>query len=187
MSTQAAPCATLDDLMKVEGKAELINGRIVTFMPSGFLPGRVSRRIIRALEDYVAAGGTGEPVSDPTGYGFDQPLPSGRQSLCPDASFYTGTLPTNLMGFIDGFPVFAVEVRSENDYGPKPDREYAEKRADYFAAGTLVVWDVDPVAETVTSYAATDPTTPTTFRHGDTADAEPAVPGWRLSVDALFT
>ncbi|MDY3562007.1 Uma2 family endonuclease [Gemmata sp. JC673] len=187
MSTQAMPCATLADLMKVEGKAELINGMIVTFMPSGFLPSRVARKIVRALEDYSTSGGHGEPVADPTGYAFDPPLPSGRQSLCPDASFYTGALPTNPMGFIEGFPVFAVEVRSESDYGPKADREYADKRADYFAAGTRVVWDVDPVAQTVTAYSATAPTIATTFRRGSTADAEPAVPGWRLSVDALFT
>lgn len=186
MNTQSLPCATLSELMKVEGKAELINGRILTFVPSGYLPGRVSRRIVRALEDYVSAGASGEPITDPTGYAFDPSLPSGRQSVCPDVSSYTGALPVNRMGFIDGCPVFAVAVRSENDYGPKPDREYADKRADYFAAGTQVVWDVDPLAETITSYTAAAPLAPTTFRRGDTADAEPAVPGWRLSLDALF-
>lgn len=187
MSTQTAPCATLADLIKVDGKAELINGRIVTFIPSGFLPSRVAFRISMSLAAYVATGGVGEPIADPTGYAFDPPLLSGRQSICPDASLYTGTPPANRMGFIDGFPVFAVEVRSENDYGPKPDREYAEKRTDYFAAGTLVVWDVDPIGQTVTRYSSAPPTTATVFRRGDTADAEPAVSGWRLSVDALFT
>ncbi|AMV24907.1 hypothetical protein VT84_10950 [Gemmata sp. SH-PL17] len=186
MSTVVSPRATLDDLMQVDGKAELINGRIVRIMPSGFLPGRVARRITRSLEDFVASGGHGEPIADNVGYAFDPPLPSGRQTLSPDSSFYTGPLPTNLMRFIDGCPVFAVEVRSEHDYGPKPDLEYAEKRADYFAAGTLVVWDVDPVAETVTVYTTTAPTTPTVFHRGDTADAEPAVTGWCLSVDAIF-
>ena len=53
-------------------------------------------------------------------------------------------------------------------------------------AGTLVVWDVDPLAESVTAYTAASPLAPTVFRRGDTADAEPAVPGWRLPVDALF-
>lgn len=186
MSAQTIPRATLDDLMSYDGKAELINGRIVPLMPSGFLPGRVARRITRSLEDYIATGVGGEAVEDNVGYGFSTPLPSGRQSLSPDSSYFTGQLPANLMKYITGHPDFAVEVRSENDYGPKPDREYEEKRKDYFAAGTLVVWDVDPVNETVTSYSSADPTNPTTFRRGDTADAEPAVPGWRLSVDALF-
>ena len=39
--------------------------------------------------------------------------------------------------------MFAVEVRSENDYGPEAELALARKRADYFAAGTQVVWDVD--------------------------------------------
>ena len=53
------------------------------------------------------------------------------------------------MRFIEGAPTFAVEVRSENDYGPAAEVALAEKREDYFAAGTTVVWDVDPVAGTV--------------------------------------
>jgi len=35
-----------------------------------------------------------------------------------------------------------VGVRSENDYGLAAEGELATKRADYFAAGTRVVWDV---------------------------------------------
>ena len=186
MSTHTQRTATLDDLMKTDEKAELINGRIVPIMPSGFLPGRVARRITRALEDYVAAGGKGEPIAGNVGYAFDAPLLSGRQSLSPDSSFYTGPLPANPMKYIKGHPDFAVEVRSENDYGSKADQEYADKRKDYFFAGTAVVWDVDPVGETVTVYTSADPLAPTVFRRGDVADAEPAVPGWRLSVDVLF-
>src|SRR5438132_1083702 len=53
MNTATTPPATLDDLARVDGKAELINGRIVQFMPSGLLPSRVARRITRSLEDYV--------------------------------------------------------------------------------------------------------------------------------------
>ena len=91
------------------------------------------------------------------------------------------------MRFAEGAPVFAVEVRSENDYGPAAERAMKSKRADYFACGTLVVWDVDLQSEDVIrSYKASDPENPVTFRRGDIADAEPAVPGWRLAVDELF-
>jgi hypothetical protein len=63
----------------------------------------------------------------------------------------------------------------------------AQKRADYFACGTLVVWDVDLLgADVIKSYKASDPANPAIFRHGDIADAEPAVPGWRMAVDELF-
>ncbi len=91
------------------------------------------------------------------------------------------------MRFFEGAPVFAVEVRSEGDYGPRAEADIAEKRADYFAAGTLVVWDVDLLADDVVRvYRSTDPEHPTVYRRGETAEAEPAVPGWSMAVDDLF-
>ena len=91
------------------------------------------------------------------------------------------------MRFLEGAPIFAVEVRSENDYGPAAERAMREKRADYFACGTQVVWDVDLQSDAVIkSYKASDPETPVIFQRGEIADAEPAVPGWRMPVDDLF-
>jgi hypothetical protein len=40
------------------------------------------------------------------------------------------------MEFLEGAPVFAVEIRSKSDYGPAAERAMQEKRADYFACGT---------------------------------------------------
>jgi Uma2 family endonuclease len=77
--------------------------------------------------------------------------------------------------------------RNQNDYGPAAERAMARKRADYFACGTLVVWDVDLQNEDVIkSYKASNPENPVIFRRGDIADAEPAVHGWRMAVDELF-
>jgi len=83
---------------------------------------------------------------------------------------------------------FAVEVRSEGDYGLDAEQRLAEKRRDYFAAGTLVVWDVDLLGKDaiIRVYRATDPENPTIYRRGELAGAEPAVPGWRFPVDDLF-
>jgi len=170
--------ATLDDLMKVDGKAELISGRIVTFMPNGHWPVEIAIRILFSLRRYVENGASGAAIADPVAYGFEQELPSGRQSFSPDVSFYTGRLSKKHMGYIRGFPIFAVEVRSENDYGPTADREYEAKRTDYFTAGTEIVWDVDPVAETIHAYRAGDPASTIVY--------EPVLPGWRLNVTELF-
>ena len=91
------------------------------------------------------------------------------------------------MKFFDGAPMFAVEVRSEGDYGPRAEKAMAKKRADYFAAGTLVVWDVDLLsADVVRVYRATDPETPKIYHRGEIAEAEPAVPEWTMPVDDLF-
>jgi len=184
-TTTVAP-ATLDDLMRYNGKAELIDGKIVAEMPSGFLHARASARILSRLMAHITRGGVGEAFGDALGYAFDSKLPSGRQSISPDVSSYSGPSPSNLEGFIYGAPDFAVEVRSASDYGPKMNAEYEAKRKDYFFAGTLVVWDVDPRAKTVTKYAAADPVTPVVFAAGQVADAEPAVPGWTLAIDTLF-
>jgi Uma2 family endonuclease len=178
--------ATLDDLMKVDGKAELIGGRIVRAMPSGDLPSTVAFEIAVHLREYVRHTGVGKAYADGIGYAIPGTMPSGRQSFSPDASYYVGPPLPNRMQFVEGVPTFAVEVRSEYDYSPAKDREYADKRKDYFFAGTLAVWDVDPLGKTVTLYRAADPTAPVVFRPGNTADAEPAVPGWRLKVDDLF-
>lgn len=116
--------------------------------------------------------------------GFSVNLPH-RKSFSPDAAFYFGK--ASGLKFLDGAPVFAVEVRSEGDYGPKAERTIVQEIADYFAAGTLVVWDVDLLAEDVVKvYRASDPETPIIYRRGELAEAEPAVPGWTMPVDELF-
>jgi Uma2 family endonuclease len=187
MATLTQAPASLDDLLRTEGKAELVAGRIVTQMPSGDLPSSAAFEIAVKLREHANSTGHGKAYPDGIGYALPAPLPvSGRESFSPDASFYDGVHPVTRMRFMKGLPSLAVEVRSENDYGPSAESDMAEKRADYFTAGTLVVWDVDPLAETIAVYKATTPATPTTFRRGEVADAEPALPGWRLNVDDIF-
>jgi len=177
--------ATIDDLERVDGKAELIGGRIVHLMPTGYFPNVVAGNIFVSLKLYQKTAGGGAAVTDNLGFVVPM-LPSGRESFCPDAAFYSGALPANRMRFIEGAPTFAVEVRSERDYGPAAEAGLAAKRADYFAAGTQIVWDVDPKAEQIHVYRADDPSSPTTYTRGQTAEAEPAVPGWRIAVDEVF-
>lgn len=177
--------ATLDDLLRTEGKAELIGGRIVHLMPSGDLPGTSAFEIAVSLRSYAKNKKRGKAHADGVGYTVPE-LSSGRESFSPDASYYDGPLPKDRMRFIKGPPTFAAEVRSENDYGAAAEEEMAAKRSDYFEAGTKVVWDVDPKARTVTVYRASDPTNPTVYRMGDVAEAEPAVPGWRIKVREIF-
>jgi Uma2 family endonuclease len=177
--------ATLYDLYGVEGKAELIGGRIVRFMGTGRRPSRVGYRIMRSLDDYAVANGRGEAYTDGMTFGVPE-LSSGRESFMPDVSYYFGPFPANEMRWIDGPPTFALEGRSEHDYGPSAEQEMAAKRADYFEAGTIIVWDVDPVAELIHVYRIDDPIGATTFARGDLAEAEAAAPGWRIAVDTIF-
>src|SRR5579862_8949561 len=108
--------ATLDDLYREPGKAELIGGRIVQLMATGFLPNRVAGRIFRSLDDHAEQTGQGVAVTDNMGFAVPE-LPSGRESFSPDASYHLGPLPADEMDFVEGSPTFAVEVRSKGDYG----------------------------------------------------------------------
>jgi len=175
--------ATIEDLYRIpdNGKAEILNGEIVLMSPTGDMPGRAGGSIyvsLRAIERQ--AGGRAYPDN----VGFRVSLPN-RKSFSPDVAFYVGT-PSG-MKFLDGAPVFAAEIRSENDYGRAAEIEIAAKRTDYFAAGTLVVWDVDLLSvDVVKVYRAADPDNPKTYRRGELAEAEPAIPDWRMPVDELF-
>jgi Uma2 family endonuclease len=176
--------ATVEDLYHVpeNGKAEIVNGEIVTTPPTGDLPSRAGGSVYASLR---AHEGKTPGRAYPDNAGFLVHLPN-RRSFSPDASWYVG--PSTGMKFLEGVPVFAVEVRSEDDYGGSAERAMAQKRADYFAAGTLIVWDVDLLSpDVVKSYNAADPDTPKIFRRGEIADAEPAVPGWKIPVDELFS
>jgi Uma2 family endonuclease len=185
MSSATQTAATIDDLYRVDGKAELIGGRIVHYMATGRRPNRVASRICRGLDDHAEATGRGEAYTD--NIGFVVPLlTSGRESFSPDASYFLGPFPANIMRFLEGPPTFAVEVRSENDYGDAAEEAMAAKRADYFEAGTAVVWDVDPVNHRIFKYRADAPDRPEVFAPGQEADAEPAVPGWRIAVNRIF-
>jgi Uma2 family endonuclease len=179
--------ATLDDLYRTRGKAELIAGKIVELVPSGDAPSSAAFRVAILLDQHARNTGVGAAFPDGVGYALDSPLASGRRSFCPDASYHVGPRPNNRMRFIDGPPIFAVEVRSENDYSQSAELEMAAKRADYLEAGTEVVWDVDPMAGTIAVYRA-DPNRPeVVYARGEIAEAEPAVRGWRVAVDDIFS
>lgn len=172
---------TVDDLYKIEGKAEIVNGEIVYMPPAGYLPNRAAGNIYISLRQHEPNIANGHAVADNMAFAVDLP---DRDSFSPDAAFFYGHAD---MRFAQGAPAFAVEVRSEHDYGAKAERKMAKKRADYFAAGASVVWDVDLLSDTpVKSYRTDSPDNPQTFRRGETANAEPAVPGWMFRVDDLF-
>lgn len=173
--------ATIEDLHSVpeNGKAELVNGEIIEMPPTGGVSGRAGGKIYLSLDGYEQRVKSGYAFPDNVGFTVNLPH---RKSFSPDAAFYIGELKGG--EFLAGAPIFAVEMRSKNDYGEKAEKALAQKRADYFACGTLVVWDVDVLREKlVRVYRAAEPDNPTIYRKGDIAEAEPALPGWKIPVD----
>ena len=147
-------------------------------MATGRKPGFAGDEIFFHLRLHIRSSkSVGIAVGD--NKGFLVRLPN-RLSFSPDAAYYEGA--DSGAKFYEGAPQFAVEVRSENDYGNAEEIEMREKRRDYFATGTEVVWDVDVLQsdEIVRKFTKSGgaETPVAVFRRGDTADAEPAVPGF---------
>lgn len=182
MATQTSAPQLVAALYRTSGKAEIVGGEIVLMSPAGDAHNLSAGAIYVSLREYGRKTKLGRAYSDNTGFLVDLP---GRRSFSPDAAFYVG--PKTGPRFLDHAPLFAVEVRSIEEYGPAAEKAMAAKRAEYFAAGTLVVWDVDILRDgLIRAYRSTAPDEPRLYRRGDAAEAEPALPGWTFPVDALF-
>ena len=174
--------ATLEDLWEFDEPAELINGEIIPMTGPNLGSADAAFYIRTSLHNHAKAYGGGRAISEKTPFVLQTPR---TQVLIPDVAWFTGEADRH--GPVHGAPVLAVEIRSTGDYGHAAEREMAIKRDLYFAAGALVVWDVDVLREGwIRVYHADDPENPILFRRGEIADAEPAVPGWRFPVDELF-
>jgi Uma2 family endonuclease len=178
--------ATIEDLKHstYEGQVELVNGTMIElpFHVEGIADAVLN--IAHSLRQYEKRNPTtiGRAFTSTIAYVVDLPH---RKSFSPDVSFAI-TRPKNPMDFIPGAPIFAAEVRAPDELTAEADEAFARKRTDYFAAGTLVVWDVDPWHLTIAAYTAARPAEPIMYRPGMIADAEPALPGWQIAVDDVF-
>jgi Uma2 family endonuclease len=172
--------ATIQDLHKVEGRAELVHGRIVRLPLFEGVVGTAAANILFSLTMHERAHGGGCAYGASVAF-----ICNPRRTVSPAVSWYVG--PEAGPDFPTGAPVFAVELRDVRDYGPAAERRRQVKRTTYFEYGTQVVWDVDALREErIRVYRATDPESADVYKRGEVADAEPAVPGGRFPVDELF-
>ena len=180
MSTKTR--ATIDDLYKVEGKAELVNGEIVHMSSTGRRPGRAGGLIYASLLQHERSHGGGM---------LSQPM-SGLRCICPIESHAArmrhGT-PAPILAWIFVTVRLSLPWRcgARMTTAWQPSGLCTRNALTTLPAGTLVVWDVDLLSEDVIrSYKASDPENPVLFWRGEIADAEPAVPRWRMAVAELF-
>jgi hypothetical protein len=78
MSTKTR--ATMEDLYKIEGKAELVNGEIVEIPPAGDDPGRASLIVAARLLVHEERTGSGRACPDGTA-AFMSTCPTGKPSI----------------------------------------------------------------------------------------------------------
>ncbi len=121
MSTVEKTQATIEDLYLVEGKAELVHGKIETMSPSGFRHLRMNDTIVESLRLYERSTRSGFACGDGGGFLCDLPH---RKSFSPDSSYYTGEIPQNPDDFLPEPPTFAVEIRSKMTRGQSRSSEW---------------------------------------------------------------
>ena len=101
--------ATVEDLYRVAGKAELVHGELRLMPPTGGLPGYAAAEILVSLRAHARHTRRGYAIGDNVAFLVDLPH---RKSFCPDTAYYVGKLR---MKFLEGAPI--VEVSSVTGAG----------------------------------------------------------------------
>lgn len=170
---------TADDLMtlpKQDARYELVHGELVVIPPAGARHGQIGVRLVISLGTYVDAHGLGQVLGPDTGFLLARDPDTVR---APDVSFIVASrVPAEGMspGYVDGAPDLAVEVVSPSDTLYEVD----EKVAEYLAAGTRLVWVVNPKRRTIAIHAPHAPIT--VLDEQDVLDGGDVVPGFRCAI-----
>ena len=157
---------------------ELVRGRLVQMNPPNHEHGRVAVEVAAALLQFVRTDRLGSVVVE-SGYTLARNPDVVRG---PDVSFVRkgrSDYPP-VRGFYIGAPDLAVEVRSPDD----SVAELLAKAAEYLAAGTELVWIIDPIETTV--HVLSSGAGAVTLGPGDALSGGTTVPGFTLSIGALF-
>ena len=185
VTTHPGQSATVEDLYRFpdDGRRyELVAGTVVSEPLPGFRHGRVVARIVSRLRAFAEAQGLGEVVTADTGF----VLARGPDTLRgPDVAFVAkGRLPsaTEESRAFEGPPDLAVEVVSPSN---RPE-EIRAKVADYLAAGSRLVWVVDPDPErrTITVYESL--LAPRVLGADEEVGGADVLPGFRSQVSELL-
>jgi len=174
---------TVEDLYELpdDGRRyELEAGRLLAEPPPGARHGLVTAVVVRLLGDFARAQGLGVVFTADAGFILARSPDTLRG---PDAAFVSktrfdkvGAVPTAF----PGPPDLVVEVLSPSDRAA----EVRAKVADYLAAGTSVVWVVDPESQCVTVYRSL--LAPRVLAVGDELAGEDILPGFTVRVAELF-
>ena len=166
-----------------QGPSELVRGEIRMMTPAGGRLGIVTAAVFGLLWTHVRARRLWQCFADNTGFQLHIPGERGDTVRAPDVAFVRAErMPRGGVtgGWMQGAPDLAVEVLSPSESMAIT----AAKLADYFAAGTALVWVVDPDARTVDVH--TENATRRRLRVGDTLDGAPVLPDFACAVDELF-
>ncbi|MFN0052304.1 MAG: Uma2 family endonuclease [Planctomycetales bacterium] len=174
---------TAEDLWNLpaeEGRFELVRGELRCMSPSGFDHGAVTINLSSPLAAHVKSQGLGVVVAAETGFILERDPDTVR---APDIGFVGKeklSAANRPLKFWIGAPDLAVETMSPHD----TVREVDEKPQEWLAAGTALVWVINPRQKIVTVYRADNSVH--RLATGDLLSGEEVVPGFQFPVSEIF-
>ncbi len=160
-------------------RSELVRGQLRVREPAAYLHGKIAIRIGAALHAWVAARRLGDVVGAETGFTLSRNPDTVRAA---DAAFVSaGRVPSaEFSGFAELAPDLVVEVLSPSD---RPS-DVRDKVSDWIGAGVRLVWLID--ARRRSAIVQRSDGTFDAKAANDVLDGEAVLPGFTLSLSALF-
>ncbi len=180
--TQPVPMTAeeLFDLPDDDYKYELVEGELIRMAPTGGEHGVLTVRVAYMLHAYVQDNDLGVCSGAETGFILQRAPDIVR---APDAAFIAKAripesgIPKAYWPFA---PDLAVEVTSPSDRFSAVQTKIAE----YFSAGTRLVWVIEPATRTVYVYRSVHDVQ--ALGEDDELSGEDVLPGFRGAVGRLF-
>ncbi|RYX81891.1 Uma2 family endonuclease [bacterium] len=158
---------------------ELIDGELKCMPPSGAEHGRLTADITIEVGAFVRRNNLGKCFGAETGFRISE---SPLTILAPDFAFVTSErmpveIPTKFLAVV---PDLVLEVRSPGDRAG----EVADKVGRWLAAGTQIVWELNPRTKKLTIFRPNLPAVELGVT--DMLDAEPLLPNWTLELSTIL-
>ena len=176
---------TGDELLRMPelNPCELVAGRVVPMTPTNSTHGRIEVNVAAALKHFVRTQNLGVVMAGEVGIFTARNPDTVRAADVLFLSHDRNARRERQEGFLDVAPELTVEVLSPTD---RPD-QVQRKLGEYFTAGVLQVWVIDPATRTVQVHHG----------RGDALSLAPGavltggdvplvLPGFRLPVDDIF-
>ncbi len=161
-------------------RQELIRGVIVTCPLPGALHGEVAAEVGLLVANHVDRYKLGTCYAAGTGFFIERD----PDTVCAPDFAFVGThrqaAVVDATWYLPFAPELAVEVRCADDC----DERINERIRRWLAAGSSLVWDVDPVASTVVVHRPGSE--PVTLHDDQEIDGAEVIPGFRCGVADFF-
>ena len=167
--------------ISIPGKqVELVRGQLVVREPPGTRHGAIAANLAYWLSSFVRQQGLGSVFAQDTGFKIARDPDTVRG---PDVAFVARERANRIprRGYAELAPDLVAEILSPGDAAA----DVLAKVADWLAAGTRLVWVVDPERSLVHVYRPDGSLT--VLQDKDSLDGETVLPGFRCPLANIFS